>query len=137
MKDKVKELFPAELYCPLVQAIRLLGKRWTILLVKELYFTKGRRMAFMELKRSLETISTKVLSERLKEMAEDGLIDRQVDSKAKPVRVYYKLTKKGEDVCHIVKEFREYGLKWGGDKTFDCGYLDCEVCTANKRESMK
>ncbi|MBD3388983.1 MAG: transcriptional regulator [Candidatus Altiarchaeales archaeon] len=125
---KKDEPMSAEEFCPIRQTIKLLGKRWTILIVKEIYFGKGRKLGFMELRRRLPDVSTKVLSERLKEMAEAKLVRRKEHRDSKPVRVTYTLTDKGKDACEILKVFKGYGLKWGGKDTFNCGDIDCELC---------
>ena len=125
---KKEELLQPEIFCPVRQTIKMLGKRWTMLIIKEIYYSKTKKLSFMELKRRLVNVSTKVLSERLKDMIEDELLERKEQKDLKPARVYYSLTSKGEDVCQIVNDFKEYGLKWGGNKTFDCKDMDCELC---------
>ncbi len=114
-------------YCPLKETLKLLGKRWTILIIKEIYYSKRKKLSFMELKRLLSGVSTKMLSERLKEMQENGLLERKVKDDVKPSRVYYLLTGKGGDACDILDALREYGKKWGGEKV-DCKKSDCELC---------
>lgn len=132
MKKKTP-LTPQE-FCPIRQTIKLLGKRWTILIVKELYFAEERKMSFMDIRRALPDVSTKVLSERLKEMASADLVERKVHSEMKPIRVTYKLTEKGSDACDILQEFKTYGLKWGGHDTFDCSDSDCELCPRKEED---
>ncbi|MFH1835408.1 MAG: helix-turn-helix domain-containing protein [Methanobacteriota archaeon] len=117
-----------EEFCPVRHTIRILGKRWTILIIKEIFYSNKNSLGFMDIKKRLTNISAKVLSERLKEMEEDSLVKRRVFSKQTPLRVYYSLTEKGHDACTIVGEFKKYGLKWGTKKTFDCSRIDCELC---------
>jgi DNA-binding HxlR family transcriptional regulator len=132
-KPRMHEL-QAEKFCPIRQTIRILGKRWTILIIKEIYYNQKHKLSFMELRKKLGDVSAKVLSQRLKEMAADGLVNRKADTATTPVRVYYTLTKKGKDACNILQEFKDYGLKWGGKDTFDCKDIDCELC-AKMREA--
>lgn len=120
-----------EVFCPIRETLKILGKRWTILIIKEIYYSKPKRLSFMELKRLLGDVSTKMLSERLKEMGDTGLVERTVKDDVKPPRVYYSLTKKGEDSCDILDVLKEYGLKWGGEKV-NCKESECELC-AEKR----
>lgn len=122
-----------QIICPIKETLRLLGKRWTILIIKEIYFSKSKKMGFMELKRALEGISTKMLSERLKEMAASKLLFRREDPSFAPPRVNYTLTDKGKDACQIISSLKEYGLKWG-DGEFDCGDTDCELCIKKNDE---
>lgn len=127
-----KRLAPEE-FCPIRQTLKILGKRWTILIIKEIYYSKKKKLGFMDLRRKLSNVSSKVLSERLKEMEENKLIKKKVISDNIPLRVSYSLTSKGKDVCAIVEELRNYGLKWGGRGTINCENIDCELC-AQKRE---
>ena len=99
--------------------------------------SKKKRLSFMELKRRLVNVSTKVLSERLKDMVGDGLLKRKEQKDATPPRVYYSLTSKGKDVCKIINDFRDYGIKWGGKKTFDCKDVDCELCFEMRDEKTR
>ncbi|MFH1787991.1 MAG: helix-turn-helix domain-containing protein [Candidatus Altiarchaeota archaeon] len=131
---KKEELLTPEVFCPVRQTLKMLGKRWTLLIIKEIYYSKNKKLSFMELKRRLGNVSTKVLSERLKEMADDSLINRKEREDLTPARVYYTLTGKGKDVCKIIDEFKEYGRKWGGKKTFDCKDMDCELCFKLREE---
>ncbi|VVB54309.1 HxlR-like helix-turn-helix [uncultured archaeon] len=132
---KRKVLSPQE-YCPIRQTLSLLGKRWTILIIKEIYFSSHKKLAFNELRKKLGSASAKVLSERLKEMIDAGIIKRKaVNSEQK--RVYYSLTPKGDDACHIIDEMKKYGLKWGGKETFDCDKVDCEFCINYSPKEVK
>lgn len=106
-----------EEFCPIRWTIGLLGKQWTILIIKEIYYSPKKKLGFMDLRRRLPDASSKVLSARLKEMARDDLVRRRIHSTMIPVRVSYTLTDKGEDIYKILKDFKEYGIKWGGGKT--------------------
>jgi DNA-binding HxlR family transcriptional regulator len=134
MKAKTKKadikLTPEE-FCPIRQTVRLLGKQWTLLIIKELYYSRYMRLPFMDLSKRLKDASSKVLSERLKEMAADGMVRRKEAPEATPPRVYYSLTRKGRDACNIIGEFKKYGLKWGAE-TFDCSKVECELCTKDR-----
>jgi DNA-binding HxlR family transcriptional regulator len=136
MKAKKKSIIlKVEDFCPIRQTIRLLGKQWTLLIVKELYLSRWTRLSFMELSKKLKDASGKVLSERLKEMVTDGLINRKVHPGTKPARVYYSLTLKGKDSFRIIEAFRKYGLKWAHKGvTFDCSRMSCELCSDQKTE---
>ncbi len=128
-----KDFVQPEIVCPIRETLKLLGKRWTILVVKEIYYSQSMKRGFMDLKRGLDNISTKMLSERLKEMAQSDLVNRHVDSSKTPPRVNYTLTMKGRDVCKILSSFKEFGLKWGGKDKFDCKDHDCELCTHERQ----
>jgi DNA-binding HxlR family transcriptional regulator len=127
-KNKNPESMHPDEFCPMRETVKLLGKQWTILIIMDLYYSKNKTLSFMELSRKLKDASSKVLSERLKDMTGDGLLKRNVDDTVKPPRVHYKLTKKGEDACNILHEFKRYGLRWPKKATFDCTQVDCELC---------
>ncbi len=126
-KKPPTDISPEE-FCPIRHTIKILGKRWTILIIKEIFYSKKKSLRFMDIKKRLTNISAKVLSERLKEMGKDNIVKRRVFSKQTPPRVYYSLTEKGHDACTIIDEFKKYGIKWGTKNTFDCSDLDCELC---------
>ncbi len=125
---------PPKYFCPVRHVLRILGKRWTILIIKEINFNARHKLSFMELRKKLEDVSAKVLSERLKEMQANGLVNRKVDDNKTPQRIYYTLTGKGKDACQIIEAFREYGIKWGDKETFNCSHIDCEVCGKLREE---
>src|SRR6184192_3135641 len=80
------------------QAIHLLGKRWTGLLLYALL--EGPRR-FCELTATVEGLSDRVLSDRLRELELEGVVERVVYPHI-PVRVEYQLTDKGHDLAPVV-----------------------------------
>ena len=134
MKGSTRVPLTVEEFCPIRHTIRLLGKQWTMLVLFELHMGKRRTLNFMELSRRLKGASSKVLSERLKEMAENGLVRRRVDDTVKSPRVRYSLTKKGQEACQMLEGFKEYGVRWAGKETFDCTRIECELCRKDKAE---
>ncbi|MDD5111758.1 MAG: helix-turn-helix domain-containing protein [Candidatus Altiarchaeota archaeon] len=134
MKKRDNRMSPEE-FCPIRQTIKILGQRWTMLIIKEIYYSKGQRISFMDLRRRLVNASAKVLSERLKDMAADGLVRRRANTENTPMRVYYTLTQKGKDACHIIEGLKKYGLRWGKKGTFNCENVDCELC-AKRRQAV-
>jgi DNA-binding HxlR family transcriptional regulator len=70
-----------------------------------------RPMRFNELKRSLDGITSKVLSERLKELRVAEVIDREIFPEV-PVRVVYTLTEKGRDLGRVIDDIRAWGNRW-------------------------
>lgn len=95
--------------CPKYQrAVDLLARRWTPLIIRML-LPRPRR--FSELRASIPGLSDRLLSERLKEMEEEGIVTRHVDVDI-PVRVLYNLTSKGRDMEQIVREIQRWADKW-------------------------
>lgn len=113
--------------CTVSQTVRYLSKRWTLLIILELY--KGDRYTrrFSELRDALAGITPKVLSERLKELEEEEIITRSVDITAFPVRTEYTLTESGLEIVDIIRSIKTWALKWKIDN-IPCGEQDCKVC---------
>ncbi|MBB6454623.1 DNA-binding HxlR family transcriptional regulator [Salirhabdus euzebyi] len=94
--------------CPKFEkAMKLLGKRWTGLIIYQLLFGPQR---FSEIESSLP-VSGRLLSERLKELEEEGLVNRHVYAEV-PVRVEYSLTDKGRELQPIIKGIENWSDRW-------------------------
>lgn len=95
--------------CPKYEhAIQLLGKRWTGLL---LYALMEGPQRFCELTSTVEGLSDRVLSDRLRELEVEGIIERVVYPHI-PVRVEYKLTEKGRALEPVVQSIQQWAEKW-------------------------
>lgn len=95
--------------CPRYEhAIQLLGKRWTGLILDSLM--EGPRR-FCELTATVEGLSDRVLSDRLRELESEGVIERIVYPQI-PVRVEYRLTEKGRDLKPVVQSIHEWATQW-------------------------
>lgn len=90
------------------QAVQLLGKRWTGLL---LYALLEGPQRFCELTSTVEGLSDRVLSDRLRELELEGVVERVVYPQI-PVRVEYKLTEKGRALEPVVSAIRQWAEKW-------------------------
>ena len=96
------------LLCPrLSKAMELFGKRWTALIVYQLIDGAKR---FNEIESSLP-ISGRLLSERLKELEKEGIVERTVFSEV-PVRVEYNLTDKGLALKEVVGGIETWSKEW-------------------------
>jgi DNA-binding HxlR family transcriptional regulator len=89
-------------------AIQLLGKRWTGLILDTLMAGPRR---FCEMTAAVEGLSDRVLSDRLRELEDEGIIERVVYPQI-PVRVEYRLTEKGYDLKPVVDAIHEWAEKW-------------------------
>ena len=99
----------SEQLCPRYQrAVEILGKRWTGLIIKLLLDSPLR---FNELSRHLEIVSDRMLSERLKELEQEGVIERHVYTDT-PVRVEYRLTDKGHALNSVVIALEQWATDW-------------------------
>jgi len=97
-----------ETVCPVARTAEILSGKWTILIIRDLASGVKR---FNQLERSLQGISPKTLSERLRSLEEEGIIVRRTFAEAPP-RVEYSLTDKGCDLVTIVESMRNYGKRW-------------------------
>lgn len=96
------ERLPVEGIDYLQETVRVLGKRWAIPIMHEINASPREKAGFTELRNRLGDVSAKVLSERLKEMVEHDLLKRRVNATLTPVRVNYRLTKKGSEACEVL-----------------------------------
>jgi DNA-binding HxlR family transcriptional regulator len=95
--------------CPQFQAaVDLLGKRWTTLIVHVLLDGPAR---FSELATTLQVISERMLSERLKELEDEGVVERRVLS-GPPIGVEYRLTRKGEALGRVLRSLGKWADEW-------------------------
>jgi DNA-binding HxlR family transcriptional regulator len=82
--------------------------KWTLLLIRDLAEGRSR---FSELERSLDGISPRTLSLRLRALEEEGIVERHTYPEVPP-RVEYALTEKGTALLPIVADMRAYGERW-------------------------
>ena len=98
-------------YCPKYEeAISLLGKRWTGLILRALLSGCDR---FGSIAAYVPGLSDRLLSERLKELEAEGIIERRVHPET-PVRIEYRLTPKGEELRRIVEAVQAWADRWVG-----------------------
>ncbi len=90
------------------QAIQLLGKRWTGLILDTMLEGPQR---FCEMTAIVEGLSDRVLSDRLRELESEGVIERVVYPQI-PVRVEYRLTEKGRDLRPVVQAIHDWAQTW-------------------------
>lgn len=93
--------------CPIAKTLDVIGTKWTFLIIRDLLIDKTLR--FSELQKSMEGISPKTLSLRLRELEEHGLVERRVYPEVPP-RVEYTLTEKGRLLENVFIELKRFGL---------------------------
>jgi DNA-binding HxlR family transcriptional regulator len=100
---------PAPCVCPQFhEAIELIGKRWTGAIVCAL---TERPMRFGELGKVVPGLSDRLLSQRLRELEDEGLVEREVEA-GTPTRVTYSLTATGEDLGPAIRELKAWAKRW-------------------------
>ena len=100
-----KEEMPA---CPVATTVQLIGSKWKLLILRDLLMRPWR---FNELRRDLEGISQKVLTDSLRTMEEDGLVSRTVYPEVPP-KVEYSLTPLGESMKPILDAMEQWGTEY-------------------------
>ena len=99
---KTKEELPE---CPVATTVQLIGSKWKLLILRNLLVRPWR---FNELRKGLDGISQKVLTNSLRSMEEDGIITRTVYPEVPP-RVEYALSELGESMRPIIKSMEDFG----------------------------
>ena len=100
---KTKEELPE---CPVATTVQLIGSKWKLLILQNLLVRPWR---FNELRKGLDGISQKVLTDSLRSMEEDGIITRTVYPEVPP-RVEYALSELGESMRPIIKSMEDFGI---------------------------
>lgn len=90
------------------RAVELIGKRWTGAIVAVLL---DGPLHFSEIRRLVPEISDRLLSERLKELEAEGMVERRVID-GSPVRTEYSLTEKGRSLEPAVRALQRWGRSW-------------------------
>ena len=91
--------------CPIACSLDLIGDRWTLLIVRDLFMGKHRFSEFLD---SGEGIKTNILAERLKRLERAGLVERSL-YQAHPPRYEYHLTESGRELSPVVKAIYAWG----------------------------
>ena len=107
MKTMKNAIFIADMRspCPIANTLDILGDKWTLLVIRDLFAGKS---TYGEFQSSPEGIPTNILANRLRRLAEYGLIDKN-PYQQHPVRYAYRLTDKGRSLAPILKEMAAWG----------------------------
>lgn len=93
-------------WCPVARALSVIGDRWTLLIVRDCFLGKSR---FEEFRTSLG-VTRHVLSDRLKRLVEQGVLERNAYSQ-RPLRYAYRLSDKGRDFAPALVGLKDWGKK--------------------------
>lgn len=113
--------------CTIYRTIDVFAKKWTILILFELYKGKNHKLRYNELKDSLDKITSKMLSERLKELEYEGLLTRTVNNSVAPISCEYELTKAGLEFFEVISKIKDWSLKWKVENKM-CNNSSCLGC---------
>jgi DNA-binding HxlR family transcriptional regulator len=92
------------------EAVELVGKRWTGAILYVLLGANGP-LRFSEIGHAVPDLSDRLLSERMKELEQRGLVERRV-SGTTPVRVEYELTERGRELKTALGELKRWADRW-------------------------
>ena len=92
-------------------AVELVGRRWTGAI---LWALCDEPLYFADLSAAVPGISDRLLSNRLRQLEAEGLVDRSVHAGA-PARVSYALSAKGEALQPALRQLRNWAQEWNGD----------------------
>ena len=104
--------------CPIRVSLDVLGKKWTLLVLRDIAFLKIER--FNQILRSLPGLTPRVLTLRLKELRKSGIIE-PVAIQQRPKLVRWRLTKMGKDTIPILMSFISFGARWYPKTVFEDG----------------
>ncbi len=101
--------------CPIAAGFRVLGKRWTIEVVRQLFLGDTK---FNQLLKSLPGVNPRMLALRLKELEDYGLVNRSVYTGA-PVKIDYSLSREGMDLVPVMFAMAEFSMKNFAETVFE------------------
>ena len=114
-------------FCPVAKASEVLGERWTILIIRELLMGTTR---FSDFQRALSQISPTLLTKRLGQLVDQGLVLRKTTAGGK--RAEYFLTAAGKELGPIVDGLGTWGMRWArgqmNDDELDVELLMYDLC---------
>jgi len=114
--------------CTVNMTVKYLTKKWTLLIILELYKGPQHTRRFSELKDSLGDITQKILSERLRELETEGIVTKRVDATSFPVKSEYTLTSSGLELVDVIRGIKMWALKWKIDISRAGGRIAGSVC---------
>jgi DNA-binding HxlR family transcriptional regulator len=103
----------SKIECQADEIWSVLGKTWALLILKKL--TEKDTTRFNEIKKAIPQISNTVLSDRLHELEEQGLITKKIYPQV-PIRVEYSLTKQALDLGKVLERLDKWIIKWRKEK---------------------
>ena len=92
--------------CPVAATVRLIGNKWKLLILRNLIYHEKQR--FTDFAKTVEAISKKVLTDNLRALEKDGLVEREVFAEVPP-RVEYSLTELGKTLKPVLDAMYDWG----------------------------
>jgi len=100
---------PAEVFCPRYHhAVEVIGRRWTGAIIRAML---GGVARFSDITQTVPGLSDRMLSERLRELEAEGIVERLVFAET-PVRIEYRMTEKGRALAAVVESIATWAEEW-------------------------
>ena len=112
----------SDMPCPTARALDLIGERWTLLVIRDVF--RGIRR-FDELQESLG-IARNILTQRLAWLIEAGILEKRAYAE-RPPRFEYRLTQKGRDLFPVLIALMQWGTRWSPPEDTIVRLLDAET----------
>ena len=103
--------------CPIKTSLGVLGKKWTILILRDIGFRKVNR--FNRILESIPGLTPRVLSMRLRELEKEGFIECKQEKRISTIIVIWNLTEKGKDTLPILLMISAFSFKWYSEFIFE------------------
>ena len=103
--------------CPIKTSLGVLGKKWTILILRDIGFRKINR--FNRILESIPGLTPRVLSMRLRELEKEGFIKCKQEKRISTIIVIWNLTEKGKDTLPILLMISAFSFKWYSEFIFE------------------
>ena len=113
--------------CTVYQTMEYLSKKWSLIILLEIFKGISEKKRYSEIKKNIPSISPKILSSRLKELEREGMIKKKIDTSSFPVKCEYSLTDSGKDFIDIIKNIKNWALKWNIENQI-CKERNCKDC---------
>lgn len=99
---------PCDKSCPIEHTVNLIGHKWKVLILRNLFNNGTQR--FSDLSKGISKISQKMLTQQLRQLEADGILDRKVYPEVPP-KVEYSLTELGKSLKPILDEMNSWGIE--------------------------
>ncbi|MEM0944590.1 MAG: helix-turn-helix domain-containing protein [Pseudomonadota bacterium] len=99
--------------CDISNALKVIGDRWALLVIRDLFFAAENCCRFTDFQRTIEGVNPATLSKRLQSLEEAGLVQRKIYTE-RPPRAVYHLTEAGKDLKPVLLAMMEWGRRHAG-----------------------
>ena len=113
--------------CTIYNVTNFIGKRWTLLIILEIYKGDKDWKRYSDIKKGIVSITPKLLSQRLKELEHEKIILKKTDSSSVPIRTEYSLTESGKDFVKVIQDMKKWAIKHKPHARI-CENTDCKGC---------